>query len=220
MSKKYGLDAELEYKKSLKYDVEAEGQAQEWLEEVTGVAFSGSDFQDSLKDGIILCKAINEIAPGSIKKINKMKAPFMQMENVSSYIDACKELGMPEHDLFVTVDLYEGKDMGQVVQNIHALGRQAQSLGYDGPTLGAKLSEKREVEFTEEQLAEARGAVPLLEANANKGASQAGMRSIGNQIVKTNDTGDGGSTLQSTSGSGNNTSSGIVFGKRRQISEQ
>ena len=32
--------------------------------------------------------------------------PFKQMENINSYTDACRRLGVPESDLFDTVDLY------------------------------------------------------------------------------------------------------------------
>lgn len=35
-----------------------EREAQEWIEEITGVAFPGPTFADSLKDGIILCKCV------------------------------------------------------------------------------------------------------------------------------------------------------------------
>lgn len=44
------------------------------------------------------------------------------------------------------VDLFEGKDIPQVVITIHALGRQAQKIGFKGPTLGARLSEKKVVD--------------------------------------------------------------------------
>jgi hypothetical protein len=39
-----------------KYDPERERQAREWLEQVTGTPFASDNFQESLKDGVILCK--------------------------------------------------------------------------------------------------------------------------------------------------------------------
>jgi len=32
-----------------------EREAQEWIEEITGMAFPGDSFAESLKDGVILC---------------------------------------------------------------------------------------------------------------------------------------------------------------------
>jgi hypothetical protein len=36
--------------------VKLEAEAQAWIEEITGIEFSGSNFEDSLQDGVILCK--------------------------------------------------------------------------------------------------------------------------------------------------------------------
>ncbi len=33
-----------------------EREAQEWIEEITGMGFVGDSFADSLKDGVILCQ--------------------------------------------------------------------------------------------------------------------------------------------------------------------
>lgn len=41
---------------------------------------------------------------------------FVQMENVSNFLKACRAVGVAEHSLFETVDLYEGKDLGLVVR--------------------------------------------------------------------------------------------------------
>jgi hypothetical protein len=54
------------------------------------------------------------------------------MENISNFLRACRTLGMAEHDLFETVDLFEAKDLGVVVSCIHALGRKVQAI-YNGP---------------------------------------------------------------------------------------
>lgn len=39
-----------------------------------------------------------------------------QMENVSNFLKACRSVGVAEHSLFETVDLYEAKDLGLVVR--------------------------------------------------------------------------------------------------------
>jgi hypothetical protein len=40
------------------------------LQKVTGGPFPG-EFSESLRDGVILCKLVNAIKPGSIKKIHE-----------------------------------------------------------------------------------------------------------------------------------------------------
>ena len=83
------------------------------------------------------------ISPGMIKKINMINAPFLMMvgvctasillkfqENIDSYLKGCKALGMPDYELFMTVDLYEARNMQQVLLNIFSLGRIAQKLNF------------------------------------------------------------------------------------------
>ncbi|CAM9839230.1 unnamed protein product, partial [Phaeothamnion confervicola] len=121
----YGLDAELARKREAQYDFNAEAKAKEWIEQVTGEVFSGA-FAESLKDGVLLCKLVNTISPGSVKKINVSQMPFKQMENISNFLKACRACGVAEHSLFETVDLFEEKDMGIVVQCLFALGSTVQ----------------------------------------------------------------------------------------------
>jgi hypothetical protein len=90
------------------------------------------------QDGVILCKAINVIQPKAVRKINKSKMPFKQMENISNFIKACRKIGVPEYALFTTPDLYDGKSVVNVTNGLVALGSKAQSMpGYSGPSLGA-----------------------------------------------------------------------------------
>lgn len=75
----------------------------------------------------------------------------------------------------------------KVVNGIIALGRKAQSKGFDGPTIGPKESTEQKREFTEEQLKEGQNVIGL-QMGSNKGASQAGSTpyGLGRQIEKTN----------------------------------
>ena len=56
-----------------------------WIEEVTGSKLGEMkdqiDFGELLKDGSVLCNLINALQPGSVKKINTLKAPFKQVIN-------------------------------------------------------------------------------------------------------------------------------------------
>ena len=104
----YGLDAELARKQAAKYDVNTEAAVRQWIEAVTGEHFNDT-FGNSLKDGRMLCELINKIRPGSVKKIETSVMPFKQMENISNFLKSCRQVGVAEHDLFETVDLYEQK---------------------------------------------------------------------------------------------------------------
>uniref|UniRef100_K3WZS5 Calponin-homology (CH) domain-containing protein n=1 Tax=Globisporangium ultimum (strain ATCC 200006 / CBS 805.95 / DAOM BR144) TaxID=431595 RepID=K3WZS5_GLOUD len=160
----YGLDAELARRAAERYDYEMEDEARAWIEAVSGMAI-GDEFGEGLRDGVILCTLVNKIHPDIVKRIEtKSKMPFKLMENVSSFLRACRTMGVSEFDLFETVDLFELKDLGHVVRCIFALGRAVQKTypDFNGPTLGVKESVKNERTFTEEKLNEARAAPSLV----------------------------------------------------------
>lgn len=68
------------------------------------------------------------VSPGLKYKQSSM--PFVQMENISHFLRACQipPLSLPPHDVFLTVDLYEGKDPAQVLQCIMAFSRRANAI--------------------------------------------------------------------------------------------
>ena len=152
-------------------------EAGAWMAEVLGMAPppEAADVEGHhavlhawLRSGELLCELINKLQLGTISRVSSSAMPFKQMENISNYIEACAALGVPNQDCFRSVDLFEGKDLRAVVRNIHSLGRVAQRLeGFNGPTLGAKLAEKNERSFTEQQLNEAK-AMPARWTNVGK----------------------------------------------------
>lgn len=56
--------------------------------------------------------------------------PFVQRENISHFVRACQlsPLNLPDHDIFLTDDLYEAKDPAQVLQCITAFSRRANAV--------------------------------------------------------------------------------------------
>ena len=42
-------------------------------------------------------------------------------ENIDSYIKACESVGIPSHYNFMTVDLYEGKNLEQVCHTVQLI---------------------------------------------------------------------------------------------------
>jgi len=139
-----GLDIDLKKKIEKKLDEEVAEDVRDWVLALVNEDI-GDDFYKSLRSGVILCKIVNSIVPGSIKSIRVGTLPFHMMENINSFIQACTTVfGMPTTDVFQTVDLYEGKNMTAVVSNLHALGRLCSKLpGYSGPSIG--LARKQSV---------------------------------------------------------------------------
>ena len=82
------------------------------------------DVEDHFKDGVSLCHLINVMFGPfgfTIKKINKKgSAAFLQMENIGNFVDACSsdKVGCKKGDLFTTADLFDGKNIPQVILNL------------------------------------------------------------------------------------------------------
>jgi transgelin len=105
--------------------MDQEAECKEWIETVVGKKFPpGERYEDALKDGIILCTLMNKLSPGAIPKINTSGATFKMMENINLFQKALKAYGVPDLDVFQTVDLWEQKDISQVTMTLYALGRE------------------------------------------------------------------------------------------------
>lgn len=176
----YGLTAALQRQRAEKYDYDDEQDALAWMEAVLdeGEIFINvhgmRKTQDALRDGVYLCKLIIALCPGIIKRINVPDSPFKCMENVDLFLKACRKYGLKSGDLFQTSDLYDGVNTTAVINTIHAVGRKAQSNGYDGPILGPKESTQNPRQFSAEQLREAEKIIGL-QMGSNKGANQSGL---------------------------------------------
>jgi len=104
-------------------NVQLEQEIKQWIESVTGEKLSGG-LGEALKNGVVLCNLINKLKPNTIKKINKATAAFSQMENINSFLNACKSLGLSEGDLFMSNDLYSEKNLSQVLVTIQSLRKK------------------------------------------------------------------------------------------------
>jgi len=114
----------------------------DWIEAVTGESKGDKTTQEWLQNGTVLCSLVNKIKPGQIKKVNSSTMPFKQMENITFYMNAARELGVPEQSMFGTPDLYEGKNMGSVISAIYSFGGaiQVSVPEFQGPKLGAAVN--------------------------------------------------------------------------------
>ena len=145
--------------------------------------------ESELKSGVVLCEVACAISPGIVKRISDSPLPYKQMDNIAAFSSACRRLGVPEHDCFDTIDLFEGKDIVAVVQTIHALGRTVQLTREDLPKLGPRLATKNKREFTDAQLRRASiSEVPMQTRGATIdriGADQSKSPTWGNMLAGT-----------------------------------
>jgi hypothetical protein len=157
-----------------KRDLDEERQAQAWIETITGEKFVGR-YEDTLRNGILLCKLMNKLRPGIIQKINVNGGDYKYMDNLSQFLRAAQSYGVPEVDLFPANDLWELKNIAGVTQTIFAIARACyRHPEFRGPFLGPRPAEENRREFTVEQLRAGEGMIGL-QAGNNKGATQAGL---------------------------------------------
>jgi hypothetical protein len=159
-----------------KREPDQEAEAQAWIEAVVGERFPpGVPYEDVLRNGVILCKLMNKLQPGIIPKINTSGGDYKMMDNLSQFQKACTAYGVPDVDLFQTVDLWDRKNIALVTVTIFAIGRTAyKHAEWRGPWLGPRPSEENRRDWTEEQLRAGEGMIGL-QAGSNKGATQAGQ---------------------------------------------
>jgi hypothetical protein len=74
-------------------------EIKEWIQKVLNETLGSSpdeELYSILRDGIILCRLMNTIKPGSItKEPSKTTVAFKMMEHVSWFTQACSEYGVP-----------------------------------------------------------------------------------------------------------------------------
>jgi len=182
----FGLSRECALKAQAKFDLERAQTALDWVSQLSekeielkdGKLNDSDEFGAILKNGHLLCETINRLRPGTIKKINTLKTPFKERENIELYLKGCESYGLKTVDLFQVNDLYEAKNLYIVVDNLFALGGMAQKVGFEGPALGARVAQENKREFDDSVLKAGQSVIGL-QYGSNKGASQAGMTAYG-----------------------------------------
>lgn len=110
---------------------EQELEVLNWIYAVLGEKVPAGNYEDILKDGIVLCKLANKLTPGSVKKIQERGTNFQLMENVQRFQAAIKKYGVPEEEIFQTADLFERRNVPQVTLCLYSLGRIVSDIGVE-----------------------------------------------------------------------------------------
>ncbi|KAE8452469.1 hypothetical protein EG329_000371 [Mollisiaceae sp. DMI_Dod_QoI] len=124
------LDSDMRKLRLDRYTESAANEARSFIESVLGEPLSSGDLLAGLKDGVALCKLVNLAVPNTLRFKARAVMPFVQMENIALFLEACRKppFNLQEHDMFLTVDLYEAKDPAQVLQCLGAFSRAANRI--------------------------------------------------------------------------------------------
>ncbi|GMR51492.1 hypothetical protein PMAYCL1PPCAC_21687, partial [Pristionchus mayeri] len=138
-----GMAGAIMDKQKSKFNDEEATLLLEWIKDVTKeeVNTDGDrgQFQETLRDGTLLCRLINAIKPGTIKKIMKPMSNFNCLENINQFCTAARSMGVPDEETFQSVELFEGRDLFSVTVTLRSLGKKVEkSLGSAGPKAVAK----------------------------------------------------------------------------------
>ncbi len=107
-----------------------------WIEAVLNINGKlDQDLQKSLQSGVILCYLMLEIEERSIPRIQEnTEALFKLKENVSFFLSAIKDYGVPMQKLFTPSDL-EGASIVNIVECLYTLAKIAESKNFRVPML-------------------------------------------------------------------------------------
>lgn len=143
------LDEDLKLLRDTKFSQDAIDDIKNWIfESVLNEEQPGESLIESLKSGVTLCKVANKLKAADetsgFIKWKESKMPFVQMEQISQFLTFARSYGVPEDELFQTVDLFEEKDPAIVYQTLKSVSRYANKKHPDlFPVIGPQLATKR-----------------------------------------------------------------------------
>jgi len=94
-----------------------------WMEGLLGEKLPKPTLRESLLDGVYLCKLVNVLSPGSLKKYHKKpKMLAMKIENIGFFLATCKtRLSLPPALLFQPTDLHDDSDINSIRKVLNVL---------------------------------------------------------------------------------------------------
>ncbi|CAK9438303.1 uncharacterized protein LODBEIA_P25270 [Lodderomyces beijingensis] len=98
-----------------------------------GHPYDSLNLIDLLHDGEILCRLGQLVShpQNPTAKFKSSSMAFIQMENISWFLQLCQLLHVPHDEIFQTTDLFEGKDPYQVCVTLMSFSRIVHRLQGD-----------------------------------------------------------------------------------------
>ncbi|AMD20566.1 HDL178Wp [Eremothecium sinecaudum] len=124
------LDDDLKALRNSKFGPDGIEEIKIWIFSVLNEEAPEGPLLEALRDGVVLCRLANELheedtgIPNHIKW-KRSKKPFVQMEQISLFLDFMLSYGVREDEVFRTIDLYEGNDPSSVYLALISLSRYA-----------------------------------------------------------------------------------------------
>eukprot|EP01119_Soliformovum_irregulare_P026030 TRINITY_DN979_c1_g2_i1.p1 TRINITY_DN979_c1_g2~~TRINITY_DN979_c1_g2_i1.p1 ORF type:complete len:424 (-),score=183.55 TRINITY_DN979_c1_g2_i1:14-1285(-) len=107
---------------------EQEESVAKWMGEVLSIEIPSEKFWERIRDGVILCRVMLKIKPGSLKEPKETSQEFLMMENVQRFVTACTDYGIGGS--FLPGDLVNRTNQTSVLSTIMRLGVAANDVGF------------------------------------------------------------------------------------------
>lgn len=119
----YGIDIELKSKIESKVDSSTESQVLDMFQRYSNQNKDPSiSLHQWLKNGVVLCRFAQSIRPDLLGNFKEdAQKPFQMMENIEAFHRWCSGMGLLHDALFQTVELYEAKNIPNVMISLLVL---------------------------------------------------------------------------------------------------
>jgi len=100
-------------KKEKAEEVEKKSAAiMQWIETILDEKLPKPTLRESLLDGVVLCKLINALQPGALKRYHKKPRMLaMKIENIGFFLATCKtRMNLPQELLFQPTDIHDDQN--------------------------------------------------------------------------------------------------------------
>ncbi|KAH3744975.1 hypothetical protein Pelo_13608 [Pelomyxa schiedti] len=115
---------------------------------------------DQLKDGILLCELVNKIKPKAVPQISKSRSIPSSLENMLLFLNACRDMGVPDGALCSPSDFVFKKNLDIAFGTVVRLGALVSDTAFE-----TKLPVERDTIVTSEDMSEAKRELELVDTN-------------------------------------------------------
>eukprot|EP01124_Arcella_intermedia_P000717 TRINITY_DN10393_c0_g1_i1.p1 TRINITY_DN10393_c0_g1~~TRINITY_DN10393_c0_g1_i1.p1 ORF type:complete len:1142 (-),score=278.39 TRINITY_DN10393_c0_g1_i1:110-3535(-) len=126
-------------KQELQYDPELERAIKDWIADLLNVNLGTEKLHKLILSGTLLCRVLETVKEGSISTqyLKESKLAYVQRATIGHFLDVCHDvLGIPKLGFFEVSDLYDGKNLVQVMNSLFVVIKTIEKLPhYQGPKI-------------------------------------------------------------------------------------